>query len=97
MSELQDARPENSASRCPSCDSIVPEGATQCLMCGQRLAEAPATSEEPAAAPLPALRPQPDTTPEPLAEAQSLLPEVVESVMRERQAPVVLALTASSR
>ena len=109
MSELPNARPENSASRCPSCDSITPEGATQCLMCGQWLAEEPAASGEPSMDDVPAsiaadvtttaetllpTRPQPDKTLESLAEVQPLLPEVVESVMRERQAPVVLALTA---
>lgn len=31
-------------SRCPTCDSVVPTGAEQCLMCGQRLAQAQPTA-----------------------------------------------------
>ncbi|HEX6387372.1 MAG TPA: LysM peptidoglycan-binding domain-containing protein [Anaerolineae bacterium] len=107
MSERQDPQPGNSANRCPSCDSIVPEGATRCIMCGEWLAEEPAgatvpttsdssaTPDAPGAAPEAKAEPLPPAQPPPDAVMEGQPPpEVVESVMRERQAPVVFALTA---
>lgn len=88
--------------RCANCDSVLPSGAEQCLMCGkpiEREAEfdqedkpREATSVEVVAA-----RPISKTL-EPaiieLAEAAALDSQVVESEMKERLSPVTFWLTA---
>jgi LysM repeat protein len=82
-SELPEAR-----RRCPHCDSVVEPGADHCLMCGKRLDGAAAVET---AVSLPAPEPKPILEPEPEPE---IIPDVVESVMQQREAPVTFWLTA---
>ena len=82
--------PEQAAgkSRCPSCDSVVPEGATQCIMCGaeitpnQLVEDSPVEADEVAEAP-----------PSVAASADAESPQVFESVMRESKSRSLLWLT----
>lgn len=96
MSDLADRDPEipEGPGRCPHCDSVVEPGADRCLMCGARLDEADAVvatavSASPPVPDQPKLKPLPEPEPEP-----DDIPEVVESVMRQREAPVTFWLTA---
>jgi LysM repeat protein len=86
MNGLTDKDSESSEiqKRCLHCDSVVEPGAERCLMCGEMLAE-PVTAV--ATPPPPA--DEPDPAPEP-----EIVPEVVESVMHEREAPLTFWLTA---
>lgn len=96
--------------RCPVCDAVVDEGDDLCLMCGTPLdfpsvaetaAETALPETEPAPEPVdePSLPSRPEAkaaaprTPEP-SWAAAAPPEIIESVMRERQAPLVLIMTA---
>ncbi|MCP4359014.1 MAG: LysM peptidoglycan-binding domain-containing protein [Chloroflexi bacterium] len=75
--------PPPEKNRCPVCDAVVADNAAICLMCGQSLAPslpAPETEREETAA----KAPLPDHP----------IPDLVESVMHERQAPLVLLMTA---
>lgn len=90
MSDLADTGSElpEAQNRCPYCDSVVEPGADRCLMCGKRLddvatAVSPPTPAKPEPTPLPELEPEPE-----------VIPDVVESVMRQREAPVTVWLTA---
>ena len=127
MSDLPDLPPvQNDERRCPTCDTVVADEATVCLMCGTQLE--PATSPAIAPGPEPEednapTEPEPEITVAPVVKAegktaasppsapeepptelptlkrvapmsQTAAPEIVESVMQERQTPLVLGLTA---
>ncbi|MCP4425050.1 MAG: LysM peptidoglycan-binding domain-containing protein [Chloroflexi bacterium] len=85
MSDLSGILPELSGEpiRCPRCDSVVETGADRCLMCGESLSET--------AVPAPVLAPSLPDLPDP---SPAEIPDVFESVMREREAPVVFWMTA---
>jgi LysM repeat protein len=85
--------------RCPQCDTVIVAGASHCAICGAAL---PATTPaEPASAP-PAATPEPPAAPAPPppgpdaaeSEAEAEAPPIFESLLRERQAPVMFWLTA---
>lgn len=90
FTEPEPALPE-SLNRCPHCDSVVEPGADRCLMCGELLEEVETVHREPAAAAPPMPVPAPVAEPKPEPE---IIPDVVESVMQEREAPVTVWLTA---
>jgi LysM repeat protein len=81
--------------RCPSCDAVVTADAVLCLMCGSSLEPSDGDLETAVSLPnppneLPILK---RVIPE-VTTAVQPAPEVVELVMKERQTPLVLALTA---
>lgn len=96
--------------RCPACDSVVTAQATICLMCGTPLPaqvvapepEQPQPESPPvlpvteSALPIETAVPSPVSPPEPepAAPLATAPPDVVESVMIERQSPVVVLFTA---
>ncbi len=87
MSKSKKAAPADPEYRCPRCDSIVPVGATHCVMCGLPRPAAPPVEDSPvAAAPAAAVVP-PDTEPEPAPEEP--LPGHFESVVRESRSPAL--------
>ena len=91
-SELPEAQP-----RCPHCDSVVKLGADHCLMCGgllDGLTMVGVGSAQTAVYPSP-LEPKPISEPELETEPEpEIIPDVVESVMQQREAPVTFWLTA---
>ena len=91
MSELADKDSElpDEQNRCPHCDSVVEPGADRCLMCGELLDGGETAVATPLEAATPELIPIPEPQPEPEA-----VPEIFESVMQEREAPVTFWLTA---
>lgn len=131
MTDLPDLSPaQDDERRCPTCDTVVADEATVCLMCGTQLEPAevpdPTPGQEPAAsdddlptepegevAATPVVKAEvetaesPSPTPEeplaelptikrvaPVSQTATIALEVVESVMKERQTPLVLGLTA---
>ncbi|MBK8986133.1 MAG: LysM peptidoglycan-binding domain-containing protein [Chloroflexi bacterium] len=94
--------------RCPRCDSVVAGEATVCLMCGAAIPARPAaTTAQPPTAPT--ARPAPETpadpapaapapaAPAPAAPAPAApapIPDVFESVLRERPSSALFWLTA---
>jgi LysM repeat protein len=76
--------------RCPTCDSVVGADARRCLMCGTVLPERPLS---PPASPTPET-PQPAAAVETLAAEAAPIPELFPAVLRERQSPVVVGITA---
>ncbi len=95
MSE-KDITSPNDERRCPVCDAVTAENATVCLMCGHALAVVAAAESVTIAKPVTTaeLEASPSPVIEPAADAPLPAPEIVHSVMRERQAPLVLAMTA---
>ena len=89
-SELPEAQP-----RCPHCDSVVKLGADHCLMCGgllDGLNMVGVGSAQTAVYPSP-LEPKPISEPELETEPEpEIIPDVVESVMQQREAPVTAPL-----
>lgn len=88
LSEMSAEIPEDQ-SRCPHCDSVVEPGADRCLMCGQALADTAVSMETAALPPTPI-----PTLPELQDQPPEEIPEVFESVMKEREAPAVFWMTA---
>lgn len=70
--------------RCPQCDTVVPEGAEKCLMCGLPRSEMP--FESPAVETAASEAPASPATPPPPA-TKRVPPRVVESVLHERRSP----------
>ncbi|MCA9921938.1 MAG: LysM peptidoglycan-binding domain-containing protein [Anaerolineales bacterium] len=82
--------------RCPSCDAVVPEGDTVCIMCGAVLpaTAAPETAVSIPPTPLPT-KPEPAPVEKDIAvETAVSPPEIVEFVMREKQSPIVFGMTS---
>ncbi len=77
--------------RCPRCDSVVAAEATVCIMCGAAIPVRPTVVIAPAArsAAVETIVPAPET-----AVSPTPIPDVFESVMRERQSAAVFWLTA---
>lgn len=75
-------------SRCPVCDSVIPDGAARCVMCGADLA-----SYKPAAEAAPDRVEQATVLPADDTASEAETSDVFESVMRESQSRSLLFLT----
>ncbi len=78
---------EAGESRCPHCDSVVPDNALQCIMCGATISTdemVQETSEKPA---------EKEDIPEVAADTQTPIPDVFESVMHEHKSRSLFWLT----
>ncbi len=105
MSDENEGAMSRPVRRCPRCDSVVAADATVCIMCGTAL---PAQETAPPAAPAPAApvhQEKPATAVAQTAASATAatavapstpdpIPEVFESVLRERQSSAVFWLTA---
>ena len=88
--------------RCTNCDSVLPSGAAQCLMCGEPIdrheeIEQDVEQKDESSVEEGGIRPisePPKTGVMEIAEAAALQSQVVESEMRERLSPITFWLTA---
>ncbi len=83
---------ENGVRRCPQCDTVLPEDATHCLMCGAELSQSasPSAGKSESAPKVMDIAPETAVSPPPAAAPK----EVFEAVMRERKSTTVFWLTA---
>lgn len=94
MSDENEGAASQPLFRCPQCDSVVGADARRCLMCGAVIPERPLPPTPSPDTPT-VEAPQPSAPVEPVpATAPAPVPETFTAVLRERQSPIVVGMTA---